>query len=87
MKVGEVYTYDSYSSTNIIKIKEVYFDTFQRESIKFDELDTCFEDNEIYYCFKSIRIESLKNNTSFKRKTKKDWYKVLRNYNGNWRHL
>lgn len=81
MKVGEVYTYDSYSSTNIIKIREVYFDTYQRASIKFDELDMCFKNNEIYYCFKSIRIESLKNNISFKKVSRKDWYKVLRKYN------
>ncbi len=32
MKVGEVYVYDSYYSTNMIKIREFYFDTFYKRA-------------------------------------------------------
>ena len=84
MKVGEVYVYDSYYSTNMIKIREIYFDTFyKRSSIKFDELESYFDNNKIYYVgIRSMGIELLKDSIiSFKRTSKKDWYKVLRKYN------
>lgn len=83
MKVGEVYTYDSYYSTNMLKIREVYFDTYyKRASIKFDELESCFDNNKMYYVgIRSMGIELLKGSISFKRVSKKDWYRVLRKYN------
>ena len=85
MKVGEVYTYDSYPyhSTNTIRIREVYFDTYyKRASIKFDELESYFDNNKIYYVgIRSMGIELLKDSISFKRVPKKDWYKILRKYN------
>ena len=73
MKVGEVYVYDSYYSTNMIKIREIYFDTFyKRSSIKFDELESYFDNNKIYYVgIRSMGIELLKDSISFKRTSKK----------------
>lgn len=73
MKVGEVYIYDYCYSTNIIKIREVYFDTYYKKVlIKFDKLEL-YLDNKIYYYYylSSIRIELLKDSMGFKRKSKK----------------
>ena len=81
MKVGEIYTYDSYYSSNMIRIREVYFDTiYKRASVKYNIIGSCL-DNMFYYRFESTGIESLRNNKNFKKATKKDWYMALRRYN------
>ena len=88
MKVGEVYIYDSCYSINIIKIREVYYDSYYKKaSIKFDKLELYLDDKIYYYCLSSIRIESL-DSIGFKRKSKKDWYNAVRKYNKDyWRNL
>ena len=81
MKVGEIYTYDSYYSSNMIRIREVYFDTFyKRASVKYNIIGLCL-DNMFYYHYESTGIGLLKNNRNFKKATKKDWYRVIRQYN------
>ena len=92
MKRGEIYTYDSlYSTPNIIRIREVYFDTlYKRTSIKYDKIGSYFDDNKTYhqyfndnntyYHYEHMGIE-IENILNFRRVSKRDWYRAIRQYN------
>ena len=82
MKVGEVYTYDSYPhhSTNTIRIREVYFDTiYKRASVKYDTIGSYLD--KMFYYLECTGMELLRNNINFKKATKKEWYRAVRLYN------